>query len=238
MKVLHNHHLRNASLGSLSAAMTRYMKVKLKDDLDVIDTILIVYIAIDKVVINSGKCVGLTKNYPKGSGDIFIAFIEECHPGSCLLHLKETRGDRQDIVCETSGPAHVNRKFHFDFLDCRMKSEGKESMLEDNFLIFMSSVPITALCVTVSIFYLAGCVLMRWTCGNSHALAECGLSVKFIDRLIYKLEENMIKLEDDSNKILQEDFIMSLFDDRVKELPHLKDSLVRICTRKKQTRVV
>ena len=103
----------------------------------------------------------LTKNYPKASGDLFITFIEECHPGAYLLHVKNTTGNTQDIAYEVAGTTHVSRQFNIGFLYWSMKSEDKENMIEENFLICISSTHVVTLCRIMSVFYLAICVPMR-----------------------------------------------------------------------------
>ena len=79
--------------------------------------------------------MGLTANYPKGSGDLFKSYVEEYHPGALLLHAKDAEGSRHDIVCEAAGPVHFNRKTHLDFLDWRLKSSDKENALEENLFV-------------------------------------------------------------------------------------------------------
>ena len=57
----------------------------------------------EAIIRTAGACVGLKINYPKGSGDLFFAFMEESHPGDTFLHVKYVKDNRKDIVCESSG---------------------------------------------------------------------------------------------------------------------------------------
>ena len=45
----------------------------------------------ESVIRTAGRCVGLTRNYPKRSGYLFVAFMEEYHPGVNLMHVKDTK---------------------------------------------------------------------------------------------------------------------------------------------------
>ena len=50
------------------------MRNELNDYLENIDKRLRVNVTMD--IRTTGRCVGLTINYPKGSGDLFVSFME------------------------------------------------------------------------------------------------------------------------------------------------------------------
>ena len=153
-------------LGSLSATITRYMRVEIKYDIDASCTRLMAHISIETFIRITGKCVGLTKIYLKDSGHMTISFMEYYYHGSYSLHVKETTGDRQDIVCEDAILTHVSRQFYIDYFDWRLKLGSKENTRKESLLICVNSVPIVTLHRIIYIFYFAVCVPMIWTCGN------------------------------------------------------------------------
>ena len=62
----------------------------------------------ESVIRTAGRFVGLTRNYLKPSGYLFVAFMKEYHTGVTLMHVKDTKDNIQDIVCEASGPTDLN----------------------------------------------------------------------------------------------------------------------------------
>ena len=76
-----------------------------------------VNVTIESFIRNIGRCIGLIRNYPKGSVDLFVVFREEHYPGSTFLHEKDAKGNRQDIVCEASGLTHMNWQHCIYFID-------------------------------------------------------------------------------------------------------------------------
>ena len=82
------------SLDSLNTTVTRHVKVELKYDLDDVATRSLVHVAIKIATRTTGKCLGLTNNYPKSSGDLLMSLMEDFHPGACLLQARDTKGNR------------------------------------------------------------------------------------------------------------------------------------------------
>ena len=94
IKLLCNHYLRNVWLGGLILIMIKYMKNKLKDDLENIDLRLMVHCTIKILIRTIAKYIDLIRNYPKVSGDLFVAFMKEYHLEASLIYLKDTKGSR------------------------------------------------------------------------------------------------------------------------------------------------
>ena len=90
---------------------------ELNYDLENIDKRLRVNVTIESVIRTIGRCVGLKINYPKGSSDLFVTSMEECHHGDTLLYVKDVKDNMQEIVCEASEPTCMNRQCYVEFLD-------------------------------------------------------------------------------------------------------------------------
>ena len=45
----------------------------------------------ESVIRATVRRIRLITNYPKGSGYLFLAFMEECHPGGTFLHVKDEK---------------------------------------------------------------------------------------------------------------------------------------------------
>ena len=146
----------------------------------------------ESVIRTTGRCVGLARNYLKVSRDSFVAFIEEFNSGATLLHVKDAKGNRQEIVYKSVRPRHMNRKLFIEFIDWRIKSEEKDSMLEVKLFACFSILPMVAVYRRVSIFYLTICAHVRLISGNSHRLAEHGWLVQSKGRMIYLLDQKII----------------------------------------------
>ena len=153
------------------------MRNELHDDLENINKRLRGNVTMESVIKTTGRCVELTRIYHNGSSDLFVVFIEECHPRYSLIHVKDVKVNRQDVVCEVAGPTCMNRQYCVEFLAWCLKSEDKGSRLEENLFICVSSLPMVTIYRLMSIFYLTIFVTMRLISGNSHKLAEFGWSV-------------------------------------------------------------
>ena len=79
----------------------------------------------------------------------------------------------------------------------------------------------TALARVCSIIHLSVCLPTRWLAGNTHKLAEYKWSVYSMGRVIDLLEKAMKSIENNGQLILDETFMMNIFNELVIELPPL-----------------
>ena len=83
-KVDCTYHIKNFIVGGISKSCCAHAKEEASDDLNDIGTRLRVKVDIMRVMRAMDKEFNLSRNYPKGNGDIFHSFIEECYPQTLL----------------------------------------------------------------------------------------------------------------------------------------------------------
>jgi len=213
-------HLRNVWLGGMSKALTKALKVTLKDELDAIDNRLRVSTSMESVLRATDKEFSLCANYPKGHGELFREWMAHNHPGALLLHVERTTGSRQDLCCEGSGAIYMNRVYYIEFLDERLRTCGAEgNILQENLFIIYSSMEMIAQTRVYSIIHLSIVLPMRWLAGNSHKLSEFDWSVRSNGRCADMLETALVPMEEDGYLLLDKEFMFGIFSELFGELP-------------------
>ena len=212
--------------------------MELVDDLKEIDGCLRVKVHGGSIVRSTDKCFNLTSNYPKGDGDGFKGHMEEYHPSSLLFHVKNTKGNRQDIVMESAGPMFMNRIYYVEFLDKKLRSLRKSNILEENLFMLLSSVHIVALFRSFTMCFISVVLPVRWLAGKTHELSDCNWGVRSMGRVIDMLETKMMEIQQNSSLFTNEDFMMNLFSELVFELPSLQEYLEHMFHKKRQHRVL
>ena len=191
------HHLRAVWVNAASKDIARHVSRDLSSELREIDARLRVKVKMDAIILAMDKCFAVTANYPKGCGDAFQAHMEERHSDHILHHVPSTKGNRQDIVCMCAGPAYMNRPYYIEFLDKKLRACNKQSMLQENMFIILSSVSIATMFRLFSIMEIAIIMPMRWFAGNSDKLANYGWSLQSMGRLLDTLYESMNHLKEE-----------------------------------------
>ena len=100
------HHLKNAWTGATIGALTKYFIKELSKDVKDISSHLRVKPDPESIARLEQTFFSLACNYPKGDGDTFKECMEEHHPEYVLMHVPNTRGNIQHIVCESSSLIH------------------------------------------------------------------------------------------------------------------------------------
>ena len=153
-------HLRHVWLGGMMKTMSSFLKEKLQDELEIIDSRLRVTPNIDMILRAVDKEFSLCANYPKGHGEIFGKWMNDNHPGTLLLHVERASGSRQDLCVEGAGAVYWNRKYWIEFLDQQLRNVG-DNILQENLFIILSSCEMTALFRVCSIIHLVVCIPSR-----------------------------------------------------------------------------
>ena len=126
-------------------SILKYVRDKLVYDLKEIDVYLRVKIDGGSVFRSNDKCFNLSRKYPKGNSDGFHGNIEEHHPSVLLFHVKNAKGNIQEIITESTGSMCMDRLYYADNLDRRLRSLGKNNIVEENLFILHFSVHAVAL---------------------------------------------------------------------------------------------
>ena len=115
----------------------------------------------------------------------------------------------------------------------RLCSHKKSNTLEENSLIALSSLTIVTCLREFIIMHYSIVVSVRWLAGNSNALGQCGWSIRsmgHVNDIIYNKMNVPLK---EPHKIMEESFIMTLFDSLQEELLTFKDFVVYCCNNNK-----
>ena len=157
--------------------------------------------------------------------------MEDKYPNNLVFHVERAAGSRQDLCFEGAGAIYWNRSYWLEFLDNQLRTPGS-NILQGNLFIFLSSTEMTALERVCSIVHLSVCLPTRWLAGNTHKLAEYNWSVYSMGRVIDLLEKAMESIENNGQLILDETFMMNIFNELVIELPPLSNYLTYLYNKK------
>ena len=155
------HHLRAVWVNAASEDMAKHISKDLSAELKEIDARLRVKVKMDDIILAMDKCFADTANYPKGCGDAFKGHMEEYHSDHILHHIPSTKGNRQDIICMCAGPACMNRPYCIEFLDKKLRAHNKQSILQENMFILLSSASIATMFRLFSIMEISIVMPMR-----------------------------------------------------------------------------
>ena len=215
-------HLRNVWLNGMNVALSDELRERLEQDLEHTDARLRVSPNIGMILRAVDKEFSLCANYPKGHGEVFKEWMEQHHPGALLFHVERASGSRQDLCVEGAGAIYWNRKYWIEFLDDRLRNPG-DNILQENLFILLSSCEMIALARVCSIVHIAICLPSRWLAGNTHKLAQYDWSVRSMGRMVDLLQKALVEVAADGQKMLDESFMMGIFDELIDELPPLKE---------------
>ena len=223
------HHLRNVWFGGMERALTKKLNTILRDSLDEIDPTLRVTASITAIIRAIDKEFSLSANYPKGHGDLFLEWMREHHEGELLLHVERAAGSRQDLCTEGSLAIFMNYPYYVEFLDEALRKKRTKvestSILRRNLFVVLTSAEMIALSRLLSIIHLAICMPFRWLAGKTHELRQYNWGPMSMARVLDTLDKAMTEIKADPQKILDEDYMMTLFDEYASELPPFKEYL-------------
>ena len=235
------HHLRNVWFGNMEKKLTKHLNDLLRADLDEIDSRLRVTTSISAIVRAVDKEFSLSANYPKGHGELFLEWMRQHHPGELLLHVERASGSRQDICTEGSMAIIMNYPYYVEFLDTMLrrplKANQKPSILQQNLFVALTSSELISLVRLLSILHISVCIPMRWFAGKTHELSTYNWGPMSMGRTLDTLESKMQEISSKPTLILDEKFMMGIFDEFSNELPPFKEYLC-LLFEKKQMSVV
>ncbi|KAL7548461.1 hypothetical protein ACHAWF_016400 [Thalassiosira exigua] len=134
----------------------------------------------------------------------------------------------------------MNYTYYLEFLGDSLRKKGKNEkpgILQRNLFVILSSAEMISLVRLLSIIHLSVCIPIRWLAGKTHELRPYGWGPMSMGRVLDTLEEKMKTIARNPKKVLEEDFMMSMFSEYVDELPPLKEYL-DLLFKKKQMCVI
>ena len=134
------HHLRNVWFGNVITEMGTYLADVLEDDLEQIHFTLRVSTDIGDLLRAIEKYFGITANYAKGKGSMFLDYMKRYHPNAYLYPMSRAcGGSRQDIGVEGAVAVLMNIPCYLEFVVWRI-SCGGGGILENNLYTILRSV--------------------------------------------------------------------------------------------------
>ena len=215
-------HLRNVWLGGMTKALSSYIRNIMINDLDSINARLHVSPKIEKILRAVDKEFSLTANYPKGHGELFRRWMETYHPCAAPFHVERTSGSRQDLCVEGAGAIYWNHKYRVEFFDQRLRYPS-DNILQENLFIILTCGEMIALARVCAIIHLSICIPTRWLPGNTHKLDKYDWSVRVMGKIVDILDVVLEEIEKDGSKIMDEQFMMGLFDKIKLTLPPFQE---------------
>jgi len=141
--------------------------------------------------------------------------MKENYPGELLFHVESTHGSRQDIMFTAALAIAMNRAFNVKFLDyCLRMSDKtkKDHVLQINLFVVLSSLEMAAQARLLAIMYLFFILPLRWLAGNTHKLASFQWGARSMGRALDVLREKVLQMKENPNLILDEYYMMKIFD--------------------------
>ena len=152
--------------------------------------------------------------------------MREKHPGELLLHVERSSGSRQDLCTEGSMAIIMNYPYYVEFLDQMLrkiqKKGQKPSNLQQNLFIALTSSEMIALVRLLFILHISICMPFRCLTGKTHELQNHNWGPMSMGRVLDTLEARLIKIKSNPRLILNEDFIMGIFQEYLDELPEFR----------------
>jgi hypothetical protein len=208
-------HLRNVWAKAIEIDFSKYLTVMLRDSLDKIDSSLCVSTMFTPFARAYDKESSLSTNYPKGHGELFAEWMKENYPGKLLFHVESTNGSCQDIMFTAALAIAMNRSFNIEFLNyCLRMSDKKKKdhVLQRSLFVVLSSVEMAAQARLLAIMYLSIILSLQWLAGNTHKLASFHWGARSMGCTLDVLREKFLKIKAYPNLILDEYFMMTIFD--------------------------
>ena len=118
----------------------------------------------------------------------------------------------------------MNLKYYIQFLYERL-SINTDNILQRSLFYTLQSIEMIALLRVLSILHISVCLPTRWLTGNTQDLAKFGFGLHDMARVADMLETAMEVVANDGSKMLDEDFIMNIFQDIVDQVDPFKEYL-------------
>ena len=105
-----------------------------------------------------------------------------------------------------------------------MRCSG-DGILEKKLYTVLQCTDMVSLLRVLSILYVSICIPMRWLAGNCGNLEEYGFGVADMPKALDLMDDAFEKVSIDGNLLLDEDFMMGIFDPLVRTMPPFEEYL-------------
>ena len=201
----------------------------LESDLCEIHSSLRVTIDVNNILMAVEKYFGGTANYRKGKGAEYIFWMMRYHPTAYLYPVSRACGGaRQDLGVEGSVAVIMNVPYYLEFLIWRMRCGHGNGILERNLYMLLRSVEMIAFLRVLSIMHISICMPLRWLAGHCGELSEYNFGVADMASVIDIMDAAFLQVLDDGEKMLDETFMMGIFDSLKEQIPPFRDYLTYI----------
>ena len=217
-------HLRNVWIGEMNRVLSKYLADLMREDLELIDSMLRVTTKFDMVLRAVDKEFSLNCNYCKGHGDEFNTWMKMYHPGSFLFPVVRGGGSRQDFTTDGAGAVFMNRTYYVQFLDQALTAKG-DNILQKNLFIILTSVEMIALSRVYAIFHVAICLPLRYLTGACHKLHVHDFSFKSMGEVINVLDGKLNEIVETPSLFIDHEFMSNIFNVFEERIPAFKDHL-------------
>ena len=164
--------------------------------------------------------------YAKVKGAEFMNWMNCYHPTAYLYAVSRAcGGSRQDIGVEGAITVIMNVTYYLDFLIWRMRCGHGDGILECSLLMLLRSSEMIALLRVLSILHISVCTPLRWLAGNWGDLYQHNFGVANMASVVDIMDTALYEVLIDSEKLIDEDFMMGIFYGITKKLPPLQEYL-------------
>ena len=219
-------HMRNIVANGVEIVLCTSLTGLMTDELELIPRHLRVQCGLWNLASMIDKEINPRGQYAKGHGSDFWHFMTTYHEGVTWLPVVRVNGGaRQDGSFEAALPLYLGRKFIVQFLHKTLCSNKKENILQTALFIVLECVEMIAQVRVASIFFISVIVPWRWLAGKCHELGHNDWGEKDMSIICDLVFDAFALIEEDGEKLLDEDFMMNIFAPLYDQLPEFKEYL-------------
>ena len=169
---------------------------------------------------------GDNANYSKGKGAEFMTWMNRYHPKADLYAESWACGvSRQDIGVKGSIAVLINVPYYLEFLIWKMRCGHGDGILERNLFMLLRSVEMIDFLRVLSILHIVLCMPLQWLAVNCGDLSQHNFGVSNMASVVDIIDKELYEVLVGGEKIIDEDFMMGIFDGIAKKLPPLQEYL-------------
>ena len=219
-------HLRIVWFGAVIKNLGKHLQDWMKTDLDQIHFSLRITTNIINLLRAVERYFGGNANYTKGKGAEFMNCMNRYHPTAYLYAVSWACGRScQGIGVEGAITVLMNVPYYLEFIIWRMRCGHGDGILERNLFILLRSVNTIAFLRVLPILHIAVCMLLPWLSGNCGDLYQHNFGVSFMVSVVDIIDKALYEELIDGEKLINENFMMVIFDGITKKLPPLQEYL-------------